>query len=141
MAGFQDVVVDCDFVDLGFSGLPYTWDNRQEGAQNVEAPLDRAFGDHRFLDAMGDLAVKVLPIAFSDHAVVLVEVRYEHMWQRHVFDSVRNKLKSLQDELEKERSSTLYRRPTERERSLMRELVETLAREEEMNDNCCVRSG
>jgi hypothetical protein len=75
MAGFQDVVVDCDFVDLGFSGLPYTWDNRQEGAQNVEAPLDRAFGDHRFLDAMGDLAVKVLPIAFSDHAVVLVEVR------------------------------------------------------------------
>ena len=25
MAGFQDVVADCGFVDLGYRGLPYTW--------------------------------------------------------------------------------------------------------------------
>jgi hypothetical protein len=26
---FQQVVPDCHLVDLGFNGLPYTWDNRQ----------------------------------------------------------------------------------------------------------------
>lgn len=29
IAAFQEVVQECRFVDLGFSGLPYTWDNRQ----------------------------------------------------------------------------------------------------------------
>lgn len=38
----------------------------------------------------------------------------------------------LQTELEKERSHTLYRGPTDRERCLMRELSELLAQEEEM---------
>ena len=28
MDGFQDVVEVCGFADLGFSGLPWTWDNR-----------------------------------------------------------------------------------------------------------------
>jgi hypothetical protein len=99
IAGFQELVVDCEFVDLGYSGLPYTWDNWQAGAHNVKTRLDRVFGDHRFLDAMGESAVKILPTVFSDHATVLIEVRvqmvtrgwrrkkktfrYEHMWQRH----------------------------------------------------------
>jgi hypothetical protein len=70
------------------------------GNQNVKAHLDRAFGDHRFLDAMGDTTVKVLPTVFSDHVGLLIEVkesakpmcswprgrrpfRYEDMWQLH----------------------------------------------------------
>ena len=53
-------------------------------------------------------------------------------WNRNVFGSVRKKLKSLRDEIEQERTSTLYRGPTIRERDLMKELAETLAREEEM---------
>jgi hypothetical protein len=28
MEAFQQAAEDCRFVDLGFSGLPYTWDNR-----------------------------------------------------------------------------------------------------------------
>jgi hypothetical protein len=100
MANFQEAVSICGFIDLGFSGLPYTWDNRQEGIRNVKARLDRLFGDHRFLDAMGATAVKHLPIVFSDHSSLLIEIkntvqpgrlgdrrrkpfRYEHMWQRH----------------------------------------------------------
>jgi hypothetical protein len=74
MEGFQDTVADCGFPDLGFSGLSYTWDN-DKGNQNVKAHLDRAFGDHRFLDAMGDTTVKVLPTVFSDHVGLLIEVK------------------------------------------------------------------
>jgi hypothetical protein len=189
MEGFQDAVADCGLMDLGFVGLPYTWDNRQAGTRNVKVRLDRAFGDHRFLDMMGDVLVRVLPTVFSDHAGLLIELkgntragnphskrktlfRYENMWQRHedyggfvnqnwdpgpgggdllslassltnmqralkdwdrnVFGSVRSNLKRLRKELEEERSNTMYRGPTERERRLMKELAEVLAREEEM---------
>lgn len=85
IAGFQELVVDCEFVDLGYSGLPYTWDNWQAGAHNVKTRLDRVFGDHRFLDAMGESAVKILPTVFSDHAAVLIEVKVQTVtrgWRR-----------------------------------------------------------
>ena len=29
MDGFRGAVTDCGFMDLGFIGLPFTWDNRQ----------------------------------------------------------------------------------------------------------------
>lgn len=53
-------------------------------------------------------------------------------WDKTVFGSVKNQLKKLREDLETERSSTLYRGPTDRERSLMRQLSELVAREEEM---------
>jgi hypothetical protein len=101
MDGFQEVVQDCGFMDLGFSGVPYTWDNRQEGSRNVKVRLDRGLGDQSFLDRFGETWVKHIPLAKSDHCVVLVQVRaserdprpkgqntrrvfrYENMWQRH----------------------------------------------------------
>jgi hypothetical protein len=53
-------------------------------------------------------------------------------WDRNIFGSVQNNLKRLRKELEEERSNTMYRGPTERERCLMKELAEVLAQEEEM---------
>ena len=75
VAAFQDAVNDCGFTDLGFHGLPFTWDNRQEGDRNVKARLDRALGDSRFMAELGDSEVFHLPLAESDHAGLLVEVR------------------------------------------------------------------
>jgi hypothetical protein len=54
------------------------------------------------------------------------------VWDMEVFGSVRQHLRVLREELDKERSHTLYRGPTARERELMRELAETLAKEEVM---------
>ncbi|XP_062213692.1 uncharacterized protein LOC133914648 [Phragmites australis] len=53
-------------------------------------------------------------------------------WDREVFGSVKKQVKELCDELEVERSSTLYRGPTETERSLFAKLADVLAREEIM---------
>ena len=100
VAAFQDAVNDCGFTDLGFHGLPFTWDNRQEGDRNVKVRLDRALGDSRFMAELGDSEVFHLPLAESDHAGLLVEVRqretsdrwsrkrpkpfrYENMWKSH----------------------------------------------------------
>ncbi|KAG2561483.1 hypothetical protein PVAP13_8KG161604 [Panicum virgatum] len=101
MAAFSDAVNDCRLMDLGYHGLPYTWDNRQDADRNVKARLDRALGDDKFLESFGDTEVFHIPLAESDHCGILVEVRqktlvrpgrgrrkakpfrYENMWQRH----------------------------------------------------------
>lgn len=49
MAGFQEAVADYDLFDLGYHGLPYKWDIRQDRNRNVKARLDRAMGDSTFL--------------------------------------------------------------------------------------------
>jgi hypothetical protein len=49
-----------------------------------------------------------------------------------VFGLVKKKVKELRAELEEERISTLYRGPTDREREIMAQLSDTLAREEVM---------
>uniref|UniRef100_C6JRM0 Uncharacterized protein n=1 Tax=Sorghum bicolor TaxID=4558 RepID=C6JRM0_SORBI len=189
VTAFQDVVNDCALTDLGFHGLPYTWDNRQEGGRNVKVRLDRALGDNKFMELLGGSEVFHLPTTESDHAGLLVEVRhqepgaqtrrrrhkpfrYENMWKtrgdyhefvnrtwdpgpgsanlstvanalsalqgsfkswdRDIFGSVTKKVKELRAKLEEERRHTLYRGPTDRERSIMAQLTEVLAREEVM---------
>lgn len=190
VAAFQETVSDCRLVDLGYHGLPYTWDNRQEGTRNVKVRIDRALGDNKFMELFGDSEVFHIPLAESDYCGILVEVRqravgtrrqnrrkprpfrYENMWQQHgdyvdfvnrawdpgigtpdlgtvsdalsalqtslktwdreVFGSVKKQVKELREELEVERSGTLYRGPTDREREVMAKLSEVLAREEAM---------
>ncbi|KAG2583695.1 hypothetical protein PVAP13_6KG193318 [Panicum virgatum] len=100
VAAFQDAVNDCRLLDLGFHGLAYTWDNRQEGDRNVKVRLDRALGDDAFLASLGESEVHHIPLTESDHCGVLVEVRervlvsrngrrkpkpfrYENMWKSH----------------------------------------------------------
>lgn len=49
MEGFWDAVEVCGFVDLGFQGLPWIWDNRQED-HNIKVRLDRGLATTGFLD-------------------------------------------------------------------------------------------
>lgn len=63
MEGFCEVFSYARFADLGFSGLPYTWDNRWEGRNNVKVRLDRALADERMLDLAGDTAVEHVQMA------------------------------------------------------------------------------
>jgi hypothetical protein len=75
MTAFQEAVADCELVDLGFSGLPYTWDNKQQGDHNVKARLDRAFGNGNLLNVLGDSSVRHIQMVKSDHCALLVELR------------------------------------------------------------------
>lgn len=50
MEGFCEAVQICGFEDLGYIGLPYTWDNRQQGDSNVKVPSDRELATADFLD-------------------------------------------------------------------------------------------
>jgi hypothetical protein len=41
MLDFREVLSHCDLHDLGFTGLPWTLDNKQAGDRNVKVRLDR----------------------------------------------------------------------------------------------------
>jgi hypothetical protein len=83
---------------LGYSGTPFTWDNRRDDARNIKVRLDRALADDKFLDLYGDSAITHVQTAESDHCAVKIELkkssmlqgrmrarpfRYENMWRRH----------------------------------------------------------
>lgn len=57
MDGFRDAVTACDFVDLGFIGLPYTWDNRHQGDRNIKVRLDRGLATSAFVDLFSEIKV------------------------------------------------------------------------------------
>jgi len=96
MEGFRDAVSVCGFQDLGFIGLPYTWDNRQEGANNIKVRLDRGLANDSFLNLYREVKVWHVQTATLDHCALAVEClershhqrrrkrnfRYKNMWQR-----------------------------------------------------------
>lgn len=96
MEGFREAVDLCGFVDLGFIGLPYTWDNRQQDSANVKCRLDRGLANGDFLDLFQSVKVWHVQTAESDHCALVVEClkgrhrrthrrrgfRYENMWRR-----------------------------------------------------------
>lgn len=98
MEGFRDVVDECGFEDLGYSGLPYTWDNRQQGSDNIKVRLDRALGDERFQELFYNTTIKHVQTTESDHWALLISIqksawirdsggarpfRYENAWAHH----------------------------------------------------------
>jgi hypothetical protein len=42
MAKFRDVLTFCDVFDIGFTGVPWTFDNKQKGDRNMKVRLDMA---------------------------------------------------------------------------------------------------
>jgi endonuclease/exonuclease/phosphatase family metal-dependent hydrolase len=42
MENFRNVLSHCNLHDLGFTGLPWTYNNKQKGKKNVRVRLDRA---------------------------------------------------------------------------------------------------
>jgi hypothetical protein len=95
MEVFRDSLSSCDLHDLGFYGLPFTWDNGRVVGANVRVRLDRAVADSAWRDMFTDVKVHHLVSSRSDHCPLLVEARqvvwerrdqrifrYEIMWER-----------------------------------------------------------
>jgi hypothetical protein len=95
MEAFHEVLYDCDLTDLGFSGLPYTSDNKKHGRANVRVRLDRAVACPLWRDAYADSEVQHLITPVSDHCPILIQIekevrvprrqprrQYEILWER-----------------------------------------------------------
>lgn len=98
MRAFWEVTDDCLLQHLGWSGAEYTWDNGQAGDANLEARLDRAFGNMDLIHMFAQTRVRHISTTESDHCFVMVDLRecvadertrgakqfrYEDVWQTH----------------------------------------------------------
>jgi len=94
MMDFREVLSHCDLYDLGFSGLPWTFNNNQGGNRNVRVRLDRGVANTEWSTLFPGTNVRHLTSSRSDHKVLLLEprpgdrppschvFRYEIMWER-----------------------------------------------------------
>jgi hypothetical protein len=73
MDGFRDAVSFCGFIDLGYIGLPYTWDNRQPMETNVKVRLDRGLANTDFLNLFQNNKVWHVQTTESDHCCLVLE--------------------------------------------------------------------
>ena len=78
MRAFREITDECAFQDLGWTGVPYTWDNRQSGDANVKARLDRAFANEDFRQIFEYVKVRYICSVESDHCFVLLDMRHQH---------------------------------------------------------------
>jgi hypothetical protein len=103
MSIFRDALTDCDLVDLGFTGLPFTYDNGRGGEANVKVLLDRAVANTCWRDLFGDATFHHLVSSRSNHCPLLLEVRKEN-WERHKtrifrYETMWERLESLATEI------------------------------------------
>jgi hypothetical protein len=97
MEAFRETLFDCNLSDLGFSGMPFTYDNRRKGRANVKVRLDRAVACPRWRDLFADSHVQHLTSPVSDHCPVLLNLtqedrspsrqphrQYEILWEREM---------------------------------------------------------
>ena len=69
---FRDCLADCGLADMGFSGFPYTWDNKRDGDDNVKVRLDRAVCSNAFLACFPESVVEHIVTEESDHQALLI---------------------------------------------------------------------
>ncbi|KAL5758842.1 hypothetical protein ACOSP7_021453 [Xanthoceras sorbifolium] len=67
MFNFRSIVELCDFVDLGFSGPLFTWNNKRGGSRNVQERLDPFFATSQWVNLFSGIKVEHLGFMFSDH--------------------------------------------------------------------------
>jgi hypothetical protein len=74
MARFRDCLSYCGLSDLGYKGYDFTWNNKKEGADNVQVRLDRGTAMASFLELYPMTTVEHIVTEESDHMALLVRI-------------------------------------------------------------------
>ena len=93
MEEFRDVLDECGFQDLGYSGNKFTWCNGHGEGHTVWERLDRAVGAVDWLSMFPATKVVHLECVTSDHKPIMIHLlgipkrvnkpwRFEQMWMR-----------------------------------------------------------
>ena len=95
MANFSQALSECNLYDLGFHGVPWTYDNNQDGFKNVKVRLDRAVACPLWSSMFPRCKVSHIISSRSDQCPVFIELlgspkvgtfvkqlKYESYWER-----------------------------------------------------------
>ena len=95
MLDFHEFLSFSDLHDIGFVGIPWTFDNKQKGERNVKVRLDRVVASPSWSTLFPDHRLRHIVSIRSDHCPLLLSVdaatncrcfqpihRYEVAWER-----------------------------------------------------------
>jgi hypothetical protein len=95
MTEFRRLLNFCNMHDIHSTGPPWTFNNKQKGARNVRARIDRAVATHSWSDLFPDAKLRHVVSTRSDHLPLLLQLekqmpganppanlKYEAMWER-----------------------------------------------------------
>jgi endonuclease/exonuclease/phosphatase family metal-dependent hydrolase len=78
MKDFRDALADCDLHDLGFTGVPFTYDNKRSGNANVKVRLDRAVANPAWRDRFVNARLNHHVSPCSDHCPISLNIVQEN---------------------------------------------------------------
>jgi hypothetical protein len=86
---FRNLVKNCGFFDLGFSGPAYTWTNKRYSSNPVYECLDRGLVNPEWCAIYPNTNVFNLPIILSDHSPILISTdgTYKKPRQKFKFEN------------------------------------------------------
>lgn len=77
MARFRAVLVDCDLLDIGFSGSWFTWEKGKHLENNVRERLERGVANQEWWGFFPKHSLKLLPHTIFYHFPLLVSLGVE----------------------------------------------------------------
>lgn len=91
---FKEVIDSNGLINLGFTGIPFTWSNKQKGSDLILERLDRGLINQQCLQIHPHAMIQHLPRIASDHAPILLKekaiprppqkpFRVEQLWILH----------------------------------------------------------
>uniref|UniRef100_A0A2N9J2G5 Zinc knuckle CX2CX4HX4C domain-containing protein n=1 Tax=Fagus sylvatica TaxID=28930 RepID=A0A2N9J2G5_FAGSY len=87
MQGFRDAMDECDLIDLGYRGSPFTWCNNRDPPATTWVRLDRGLATLSWVQKFPAASVEHLDVINSDHKCLLLtrEPRGTQCFQRKPF--------------------------------------------------------
>ncbi|XP_025702728.1 uncharacterized protein [Arachis hypogaea] len=85
MACFNNFFNDCELVDIGMIGRPFTWSNRRTRGDLIQERLDRVLAGNGWLQKYQNAAVLRLSESGSDHAPLLLDTNLRHEQSKRRF--------------------------------------------------------
>lgn len=78
LQGFQDVLNDCDLIDVTLVGYQFTWERGFCTNRHIEIRLDRALVNQEFMNLFQNAKLINLEVSTSDHSPILLETQEAH---------------------------------------------------------------
>ncbi|KAH1107073.1 hypothetical protein J1N35_010841 [Gossypium stocksii] len=75
MEAFRKALEECQLVDIGYSGVWYTWERGNLQETNIRERLDRGVANEKWINLFPLGSIQHLPFSTSDHCPLLLNTK------------------------------------------------------------------